>query len=91
MYLWKGLSKPIFITVIWCVFVAPNITDWITTSDFVRYGGEAEAFIAAILQSILWGWPLVWVAVAWVAFKTGESQKNMIENMTENGMYLKEK
>ena len=75
MSLWDRLSKPLFVAVAWCAFIAPNITDWITASDFVRYGGEAEAFIAAILQSILWGWPLVWVAVAWVTFKTREKPK----------------
>jgi hypothetical protein len=89
--LWDRLSKPLFVAVAWWGFIAPTITDWIKATDFVRYGGETEAFAAAILQSILWGWPLVWVAVAWATFKTGEEPKKYVREYDREWNVFKRK
>jgi len=59
----KIVLSLIFFVFLWVPFLSPIFTDAIGYSDYFLYGGEGKAFLAAVLQSVIWiaGMaPLLW-------------------------------
>jgi len=62
-YTIKIVLSLIFFIFLWAPFLSPIFTDAIGYSDYFLYGGEGKAFLAAVLQSVIWiaGMaPLLW-------------------------------
>jgi hypothetical protein len=71
---------------VWIIFVSPYLTEAIRTSDYVTNGGESEAFLSAILSSIIYVAGFLPFLAVWYRWRKSKKEKAEREKSIQKAM-----